>query len=220
MVRRSQSNCNNMCFQNFYVISLIMLLFVFIVYAMYYFGLINKQNQTQTHNQLFDLYNNTNNNNNTNFGLNLVPIPTSTHSYSLNQNDILLNPYSAPLRDDTYLHSNSMSRNMNYGVPINISTRAVDTNYRQVGILTRNSGDEMILPLMGRPLYTNRDKWQFYTMTNNNIKLPIVNKNKSCTNEYGCDNLYNGDSVYVEGIKDAFKVTTYDNNVMTYLPFV
>ena len=110
----------------------------------------------------------------------------------------------------------------NQKVPINISTRAVDVNYRQVGILTRENGKETILPLMGRPLYTNRDKWQFYTLSdqNNSIKLPITFKGKSCTNEYGCDNLYNGDVVYVEGYNDAFKVTSYDNNTMKYIPFV
>jgi len=143
--------------------------------------------------------------------------PRPSYSFSNVANDVLMNPYSAPLRDDRYITGSGDVRG---GVPINISTRAVDTSYRQVGILTRQNGDEMILPLMGRPLFVNRDKWQFYTMTNNNIKLPIVHKNKSCTNEYGCDNLYNGDTVYVEGFKDAFVVTAYDNNVMQYLPFV
>jgi hypothetical protein len=84
------------------------------------------------------------------------------------------------------------------------------------------NGPETILPLMGRPLFTNRDKWQFYTMSdkNNSIKLPVTNAGKSCTGEYGCDNLYNGDTVYVEGYNDAFKVTMYDNAVMKYIPFI
>jgi hypothetical protein len=41
---------------------------------------------------------------------------------------------------------------------------------------------------------------------------------KSGTSEYGCDNVYNGDVVFVEGYNDAFKVTTYDNDVVRYLP--
>jgi hypothetical protein len=131
------------------------------------------------------------------------------------ENDVLMNPYAAPLRDDRIITSDIRG-----GVPINVSTRAVDADYRQIGILTRQNGQESILPLMGRPLFTNRDKWQFYTLNDRNIKLPLVNKGKSCTNEYGCDNLYNGDSVYVEGINDAFKVTVYDNAVMKYIPFV
>lgn len=141
--------------------------------------------------------------------------PRPSYSFSNVENDVLMNPYSAPLRDDRYI-----TNDIRGGVPINISTRAVDADYRQIGILTRQNGSEAILPLMGRPLFTNRDKWQFYTMNDKNIKLPIVNKGKSCTNEYGCDNLYNGDTIYVEGMNDTFKVTVYDNAIMKYIPFV
>ena len=105
-------------------------------------------------------------------------------------------------------------------MPINVRTQGppINTNYRQVGLLTRINGKETILPLMGRPLLKNRDKWQFYTMSdkNNSVKLPISFKKKSCTGEYGCDNIYNGDTVYVEGYKDAFQATIYDNAVAEY----
>jgi hypothetical protein len=138
-----------------------------------------------------------------------------------NNEDVLLNPYSPPLRDDSYFPRFRRGGGGG-GMPINIQTQSADTTYRQVGILTRLNGGEMILPLMGRPLFTNRDKWNFYTMNdkNNMVKLPITNKGRSCTNEYGCDNLYNGDSVYVEGYNDAFKVTVYDNQIMRYIPFM
>lgn len=132
--------------------------------------------------------------------------------------DVLLNPYDAPLRDDRLMPR------MGGFIPINVPTQSVDTNYRQVGILTRVKGHhkDTILPLMGRPLFTNRDKWNFYTMndSNNAVKLPITFKGRSCTSEYGCDNLYNGDIVFVEGYNEAFKVTTYDNQVMRYIPFI
>jgi hypothetical protein len=110
------------------------------------------------------------------------------------------------------------------GVRINVPTRSVDTTYRQVGILTRNgngNGQETILPLIGRPLFTNRDKWQFYTLSdkNNAIKLPVTVNGKSGTNEYGCNNVSTGDTVYVEGYNDAFKVTAYDSASLRYLPF-
>jgi hypothetical protein len=131
------------------------------------------------------------------------------------QEDVLLNPYVPPLRDDR-------SMDIRGPIPINVSTQGTgNAAYRQVGILTRINGPETILPLMGRPLFRNRDKWQFYTISekSNFIKLPISVKGRSCTNEYGCDNVYNGDTVYVEGYNDAFKVTAYDNSVMQYLPF-
>lgn len=146
------------------------------------------------------------------------------YGFSDAPDDVLLNPYKAPLRDDR-IFQGGIHRGTGgdiRGMPINIATQSVDTNYRQVGILTRVNGGEMILPLLGRPLLTNRDKWNFYTMSdkNNIVKLPVTHKGKSCTNEYGCDNLYNGDTVYVEGYNDAFKVTMYDNQVMKYIPFL
>ena len=119
------------------------------------------------------------------------------------------------MRDTTFFSGNR-------GIPINIRTQSFDTAYRQVGILTRINGTETILPIMGRPLHANRNKWQFYTMSdrNQNLKLPLSNGGKSCTGEYGCDNLTSGDNVYVEGYNDAFKVTSYENSVMRYIPFI
>ena len=155
--------------------------------------------------------------------------------------DVLLNPYVPPLRDNSVgatrpiydirggVETIHYGEHGGYGgggggVRINVPTRSVDTTYRQVGILTRNgsgSGQEMILPLIGRPLFTNRDKWQFYTLSdkNNAIKLPVIVNGKSGTNEYGCNNVSTGDIVYVEGYNDAFKVTVYDSASLRYLPF-
>ena len=141
--------------------------------------------------------------------------PRASYSFSNVENDVLMNPYNAPLKDDRVNNLNP------HGVPINIPTQSVNASYRQVGILTRLNGNgENILPLMGKPLFTNRDKWNYYTMTDNNnmIKLPITHKGRSCTSEYGCDSMYNGDTVYVEGYNDAFKVTLYENNTMQYIP--
>ena len=53
---------------------------------------------------------------------------------------------------------------------------------------------------------------------NLNTKLPISVNGKSCTGEYGCDDINNGDTVYVEGYNDTFKVTVYENNLFQYIP--
>jgi hypothetical protein len=168
--------------------------------------------------------------------------------------DVLLNPYVPPLRDNSVgatrpiydirggvetIHYGGMDTygggggGGGGGVRVNVPTRSVDTTYRQVGILTRSGGarsgsvpsstesQETILPLIGRPLFTNRDKWQFYTLSdkNNAIKLPITVNGKSGTNEYGCNNVGTGDMVYVEGYNDAFRVSVYDSASLRYLPF-
>ena len=55
---------------------------------------------------------------------------------------------------------------------------------------------------------------------NHMIKLPISKNGRSCTGEYGCDDLMNGDTVFVEGYKDTFSVTIYESNLPRYIPFV
>ena len=144
------------------------------------------------------------------------------YAYNNLPNDVLMNPYAPPLRDERYFIPELRGR-----IPINVSTNrgAVDTAYRQVGLLTplhNSSEKDKILPLMGRPLFVNRDKWQYYSMSdqNNSVKLPVLKNGRSCTNEYGCDVLYNGDTIYVEGYKQAFKVTTYDNDTIKYIPYL
>ena len=126
--------------------------------------------------------------------------------------DSLVNPYFPPLQPGIYRR----------GMPINVRTNGFNTTFQQVGILTRIRGTETILPLMGRPLHTNRNKWQFYTMSDKHysVKLPISKAGKSCMGEYGCDNLYNGDDVYIQGYNDLFKVTLYNNYLPQYIPYI
>ena len=147
------------------------------------------------------------------------------YPYNNLASDVLLNPYVPPLRDERYLIPQ-----LNFippgTVPINVSTNvgAVDTSYRQVGMLNpmNKQNKDNLLPLMGRPVFTNRDKWQYYTIGNqfNSIKLPVIVKGRSGSNEYGVDRLMNGDTVYIEGLNDTYRVTIYDNDTIKYLPFI
>ena len=134
--------------------------------------------------------------------------------------DVLLNPYAAPYRDERYLVQDRIPIN----VATNIGAVSAETSYRQMGILTplNGSSKDNILPLMGKPLFTNRDKWQYYTISNqhNNVKLPISFKGRSALNDYGVDQIFSGDTVYVEGYNDAFKVRVYENDTIKYLPFI
>ena len=158
--------------------------------------------------------------------------PRPSFSFSNIENDVLMNPYEAPLRDNRiFPNSNIEFQNK---IPINVPTQSYDSNYRQIGLLTRYGGDkETILPLMGRPLIANRDKWNFYAMSdkNNMIKLQVsipinssVRKNSNtkylnCMGTNGCNDLMNGDLVKVDGYNDLFKVTTYENDSPRYIPY-
>ncbi len=128
------------------------------------------------------------------------------------------NPYAPPLKNNMYHPRDSSDVR---GVPVNIETRGMPSNYGQVGILTRTNGSEMILPLMGRRTMSGRDKWEYYTISgsgNLNARLPISVNGKNCSGEYGCDEVYDGDVVYVEGYNDTFRATIYENNSFRYIP--
>jgi len=210
-----------LCIENY-----TLLFFVLLIIAILYFMSVKyNQNLNKTHNcrcnkiscSTCNKLNNNSNTHNNYSSSDLIPFLGNSHNNK--ENDVLLNPYSAPLRDDRIFN------NSNYNgpkIPINIPTQSYNSAYRQIGILTRVNGPETMLPLMGRPLFSNRDKWNFYTMNDKNgmIKLPISFKNKSCTSSQGCDNLYNGDTVFVEGYSDTFRATIYDNNSMEYIPYL
>ena len=202
-----------LCIENY-----TLLFFALLIIAILYFMNIKyNQNLNKTHNCGCNKMSCTMCNKSNNNQSDLIPFLGNSHNNR--ENDVLLNPYSAPLRDDRIFN------NTNYNgpkIPINVPTQSSNSAYRQIGILTRVNGQETILPLLGRPLFSNRDKWNFYTMNDKNgmIKLPISFKNKSCTSSLGCDNLYNGDTVFVEGYSDTFRVTIYDNNSMEYIPYL
>jgi len=120
-------------------------------------------------------------------------------------------PYSPPLKNT-----------LNVGImPISIRTQGYPLEYRQIGILTKNEDEKhpLILPLMGRN--SGRNKFNYYTMSNTgsmNTRLPIKLKGRSCTSEIGCDEVYDGDEVFIEGYKAKFKATIYENNTFDYIP--
>ena len=132
--------------------------------------------------------------------------------------DILNNQYAQPIRDSRYTQPfglPSMYTNVGY----------VNTSYRQVGILDPCSGvgsgehRKELLVLMGRPLYVNRNKWQYYAITDqrNGLKLTIYTNDKPATNEYGVDEIYTNDRVKVQGYSGPYRVDMYENNYVQYM---
>lgn len=167
--------------------------------------------------------------------------------YTTRQSDILFykddrtsnldrfnNPYSPPLRND-YLSLFPILSSGNRGlnsvldvrgsipIPINVPTQGYPLDYTQIGILTKECNDRdhpLILPLMGRRCMSSRNKFQYYTISNTgsvNTKLPLKMKGRSCTTENGCDELYSGDEIYVEGYKSKFTPTIYENSTFDYI---
>ena len=144
--------------------------------------------------------------------------------------NVIMDPYGPPLKNDGVYFPRESAMDVSViaprpvlGVPINISTRGIPTDYTQIGILTRNKGETMILPLMGRKLLSGVDKWAYYTISNTgflNTKLPITVNGRNCSGEYGCDSISSGDTVFVQGYEETFKATVYDNSRFSYIPVV
>lgn len=210
-MRASRCPPGVICFENVSVALMILLIGMIVMF--FYFNNFFKEQKQNGYNNEYNTLNSSMQLQGENVQYKKEPV----FNLSDKINDVLMDPYQAPLRDNKYHPSDSSDIR---GIPINISTQSVDTSYRQIGIVTRINGPETILPLMGRPLLVHRDKWNFYTMNdkNNMIKLPIIVNGKSGTSEYGVDNLYSGDSIYVEGYNEPFKVTVYDNVGMKYIP--
>jgi hypothetical protein len=166
------------------------------------------------------------------------PTTIITTTSSALSNDPLTNLYAPPLKNDgmffrndiptTGISSIMIANNDIRGpavstnaIPVNIQTRGFSASYSQIGILTRSNGGDMILPLMGRRIMNGRNKLQYYSISNTgnmNTKLPISVNGRSCSGEYGCDEINNGDMVYVEGYNDTFRATVYENGLFSYIP--
>ena len=135
--------------------------------------------------------------------------------------DIITNKYAAPLKDT---RTTQQLPNMPINIPTNLGY--VNTSYRQLGILTpinkpTHSQNELLI-FMGRPLYVNRNKWQYYAISDqrNGIKLPIVVNGRDALNEYGINELYNLDVVYVKGYNNKYRIDMYEQDSLQYIPYV
>ena len=105
------------------------------------------------------------------------------------------------------------------GIPINIRTRGGPGEYQQLGIIYNGSTR---LPLYGRQTYRGSNQWNYYTSTDSNqsIKLPINKNNNKCTDERGCQEINNDDSVNVSTYTEDFKAEIYSNDGPRYIPYV
>jgi len=110
------------------------------------------------------------------------------------------------------------------GIPINIKTRGEPTGYQQVGVLmdSTTGGDPKLLPLYGQETYPGSRQWNYYTSSDGfqAVKLGIMQNNKNCQEHYGCKEIYNGDSIGVNGYNNTFKANIYKLEVPRYIPHI
>jgi len=142
-------------------------------------------------------------------------------------NDRLYPPHSR----NHYMDQNGIMPRRQMGLPINIETRGSGGDFSQIGILSKqaisndektpgNNTDSSVLPLFGKPTYRGSSKWLYYTETDkyNPIKIPITVNNRDCTDDMGCDELYDGSEVEIPSYNGTFKVKIYKFNKPRYIP--
>ncbi len=142
--------------------------------------------------------------------------------------DILSNPYIPPERPPpTYGRYQTYDGGISPDRLININTRSggYEESYRQVGIITREdeeSDSPTIMPIFGKPSATNRDKWNYYTMSSgfNSFKIPLSYKDRNCLDDNGCEEIYSKDKVYIPQYKSFFNVDVYNLDRPKYIPNV
>ena len=112
-------------------------------------------------------------------------------------------------------------------VPINVQTRGYSDSFQQIGVLTAPGGSETsasptrtILPLFGRKLMANRDRWNYYTRTDgmNPVQVPVQFKRRDCDDDTGCDEVMNGDSVGVPILGQSYIANIYRYSTPRYIP--
>ena len=111
--------------------------------------------------------------------------------------------------------NNKMDVITNSDIAIHPHTRPTYNNYdeyQQVGHLASINDSynrKLILPLLGRKI--NRDRWEYYTSTENNsrIRIDITYKNRECADDVGCDEIQNNDIITVPSYDCDFQVHMY-----------
>ena len=81
--------------------------------------------------------------------------------------------------------------------------------YQQVGILLGTSNET--LPLYGKPSYAYNSRWNYYTTTPGQqiYPLPVSYEGRDCTEDIGCNEMYDNQSVGITGRSEPFTTKIY-----------
>lgn len=107
--------------------------------------------------------------------------------------------------------------------PFYYPTRGLPQSYQQMGVLIgeerRHRGEQTILPLIGRQTHPGSSRYHYYTSTNgyHPMKLPVVHKKRTCNDSTGCEEIYSGNIVSVNGYDYDFKADIYPSPDLQYI---
>lgn len=231
-------NQNLIKINNNYIIILIgIILFLTYLYlSEKYDSLYNKINNLDEENNIIkkklnEKINVIDNNNEINNKLNEL-LETRTEGTTPNDNNTInerdynaiYNPLAPPLKRNYHFNEPSKMR-------INIETRPSGGSYQQIGMLHKktnsdvdmntpgSNNDSYVIPLFGKPVYKGSTKWLYYT-NYNNIKIPIRVNNVDCTDDSGCNEMNDNESIDIDELNGSFNVKIYKFDKPRYIPYV
>jgi hypothetical protein len=120
-------------------------------------------------------------------------------------------------------------------LPVNVPTRGEPEQYRPVGLLSfKNKGEpgsaaagsddgaqdrDRVIQLIGRRTYPGSDDWNYYlTLPGGGLRVPLEIEGRECEKSRGCDELYDGDSVYIAQLDATYEASMYNETPIRYIP--
>lgn len=125
--------------------------------------------------------------------------------------------------DNPFIYEDSGNLRRPPARPFYYPSRGLAQPYQQFGILIgterRNTGEQTLLPLIGRQVYPGASRYHYYTSTNgyHPMKLPVSHRNRTCNDTTGCEEIYSGNVVSVPGYDYDFKADIYPSPDFNYI---
>ena len=118
-----------------------------------------------------------------------------------------------PYRDDIY-------RRPVRRPPFNYPTRGPPGEYDRVGFLQDPDDPNKLQELFGRPTYPNSNNWNYFVKSDqyHQIPIPVTMDGKNCTDETGCTELNNQESINL--FDKQHTATIYKPEPYYYNPYV
>jgi hypothetical protein len=102
-------------------------------------------------------------------------------------------------------------------VQLDSNTGVAPVSYRLIGYLVSTTNDAVPrvdggrLPLYGQASLTRKARWNYYTMMDGGLKVPVTHQSRDCMDEVGCDELSDGDTVSIADEEGGWRVKLYSS---------
>ena len=122
-----------------------------------------------------------------------------------------------PYRDNIYTPDFRQGRSY---PPFNMKTRGPPEEYDMVGFLQDSEDSGKLQQLYGRRTYPNSNLWNYFVKSDqyHQIPIPVSIGGQSCTDERGCNELNNQDSINL--LDKDHTATIYPKEPYYYNPYV